>query len=255
LSIEVAERNSKISRNDLCPCGSGKKFKRCCLDAGLLNNRGKKLVRDVISPFEIKDGGEPQVDESFFQQNPIRQLSAQRMIYSDVMDPWVEPMISHWVRQTLSRGEEEERKINATDDPVELIAILKARPDRLHHHLLIGKILERGQVAIPLLIEELPQAQEDCFIELAARILGGSPMNCTYEIERLIQSTPLDAYLLSLLCLVLGIIGGPEALKLLWDRFHFFKEKYPKENYSQGPLLGLWELRDKLPLLCVKSRC
>jgi uncharacterized protein YecA (UPF0149 family) len=25
-------RVSKISRNDLCPCGSGKKFKKCCAD-------------------------------------------------------------------------------------------------------------------------------------------------------------------------------------------------------------------------------
>ena len=24
----------KISRNDLCPCGSGKKYKNCCLDSG-----------------------------------------------------------------------------------------------------------------------------------------------------------------------------------------------------------------------------
>ena len=25
------EHNSKLGRNDLCPCGSGKKFKNCCL--------------------------------------------------------------------------------------------------------------------------------------------------------------------------------------------------------------------------------
>lgn len=24
----------KIGRNDLCPCGSGKKYKHCCLDTG-----------------------------------------------------------------------------------------------------------------------------------------------------------------------------------------------------------------------------
>jgi uncharacterized protein YecA (UPF0149 family) len=24
-------RNGKVGRNDPCPCGSGKKFKRCCL--------------------------------------------------------------------------------------------------------------------------------------------------------------------------------------------------------------------------------
>jgi len=25
-------RTKKIGRNDLCPCGSGKKFKKCCLE-------------------------------------------------------------------------------------------------------------------------------------------------------------------------------------------------------------------------------
>jgi hypothetical protein len=24
--------NDKLGRNDLCPCGSGKKYKRCCMD-------------------------------------------------------------------------------------------------------------------------------------------------------------------------------------------------------------------------------
>jgi uncharacterized protein YecA (UPF0149 family) len=24
----------KLGRNDLCPCGSGKRFKKCCLGAG-----------------------------------------------------------------------------------------------------------------------------------------------------------------------------------------------------------------------------
>jgi len=28
---ELAE---KLGRNDLCPCGSGKRFKRCCLKRG-----------------------------------------------------------------------------------------------------------------------------------------------------------------------------------------------------------------------------
>ena len=28
----------KIGRNDLCPCGSGKKYKNCCLDSGKYEN-------------------------------------------------------------------------------------------------------------------------------------------------------------------------------------------------------------------------
>jgi hypothetical protein len=31
------EKTVKISRNDFCPCGSGFKFKKCCI--GKLNNR------------------------------------------------------------------------------------------------------------------------------------------------------------------------------------------------------------------------
>jgi uncharacterized protein YecA (UPF0149 family) len=28
------ELTEKLGRNDLCPCGSGKKFRRCCLKSG-----------------------------------------------------------------------------------------------------------------------------------------------------------------------------------------------------------------------------
>jgi preprotein translocase subunit SecA len=27
---QVADKDSKVGRNDLCPCGSGKKYKDCC---------------------------------------------------------------------------------------------------------------------------------------------------------------------------------------------------------------------------------
>jgi uncharacterized protein YecA (UPF0149 family) len=28
------ELSEKLGRNDLCPCGSGKRFKKCCLKSG-----------------------------------------------------------------------------------------------------------------------------------------------------------------------------------------------------------------------------
>jgi preprotein translocase subunit SecA len=33
-SVTVRIEN-KVGRNDLCPCGSGKKFKKCCIDKGI----------------------------------------------------------------------------------------------------------------------------------------------------------------------------------------------------------------------------
>lgn len=36
-SVKVRE-HSKIGRNELCPCGSGKKYKNCCLKTGKYEN-------------------------------------------------------------------------------------------------------------------------------------------------------------------------------------------------------------------------
>ena len=30
---QLARKPPKIGRNELCPCGSGKKFKKCCLES------------------------------------------------------------------------------------------------------------------------------------------------------------------------------------------------------------------------------
>lgn len=38
----------KTGRNDLCPCGSGKKFKKCCIDKKDLNV--KIVPRETIKP-------------------------------------------------------------------------------------------------------------------------------------------------------------------------------------------------------------
>ncbi len=43
----VIKEYEKIGRNDQCPCGSGKKYKNCCL------NSGKYEKHHVLSPLEM----------------------------------------------------------------------------------------------------------------------------------------------------------------------------------------------------------
>lgn len=31
---QLVRKHAKVGRNDLCPCGSGKKFKNCCMNSG-----------------------------------------------------------------------------------------------------------------------------------------------------------------------------------------------------------------------------
>jgi hypothetical protein len=67
---------AKISRNDPCPCGSGKKFKKCCLGKELENRRQPKTyhdhclevvdsLRSKILQFMKKGGHDKFIDQAF----------------------------------------------------------------------------------------------------------------------------------------------------------------------------------------------
>lgn len=38
----LIRKHSKTGRNDLCPCGSGKKYKNCCLSKGIFEGLEEK---------------------------------------------------------------------------------------------------------------------------------------------------------------------------------------------------------------------
>ena len=191
------------------------------------------------------DYGEPKVDDDLFARNPWREFTAQRMVYTHMITPQLEELASRLVKQEISRGRDEEKKIIETNNLAGLIEILKQNPDPFNQQLLRRKLLQFREEVVPVLLAELGHIQNDTFVEQAVRIIYMSGINCTAALLKLISS-PIDAYALSLICVLLGLLGSAEALKPLWDRFHFLKEKYPEESFSQGPLIGLYELRNVL---------
>ena len=62
--------HQKVGRNDPCPCGSGKKFKKCCED----KVRHKKFDATIVT------SGDPLLDKAkkigtnFFQKKPLENL-------------------------------------------------------------------------------------------------------------------------------------------------------------------------------------
>jgi len=234
-----------VGRNDPCPCGSGKKYKRCCIDAASAETYPEK-IHPIILVNTVSDYGTPKADEAFFTNNPLplpdEAMSAPRLLYSCLLRPEVEALAGDVARSFISRGKGERSKIERTNNAAGLIAILKQDPDPLNHRVLMDKLLDLREATVPMLIAELGQVQNDCFVEQAIRIIYESKIDCSSALLKLIASSAIDVYALSLICMVLGMMGCQEALKPLWDRFHFFKERYPKENFSQGPWLGLYEL-------------
>jgi hypothetical protein len=50
LHTPAAQRSAKVGRNDPCPCGSGKKYKKCCSETGTLVVAGAGGLSPIRTP-------------------------------------------------------------------------------------------------------------------------------------------------------------------------------------------------------------
>lgn len=78
-SLEVSIVNlHKVGRNDPCPCGSGKKFKKCCLNSQRLDGPSSGLhqidAQDLVPALEESGGCIPEYDP-FVEPDPDQWLA------------------------------------------------------------------------------------------------------------------------------------------------------------------------------------
>ena len=233
-----------IGRNDPCPCSSGKKYKKCCLNKQPEVKPSARAAADDewIAPGEIGDYGPPALSQEFFAANPIVDTTPQGLLNQVMLEPRLMSVATNFVRQQIGRGENEARQIKKTDSAEGLIQIMKESPDPLNHPLLIERILERADAAVPMILAQLAHPQPSGFTELAIQVIYRSEQEAAGELLALVTEPRASAYDLSLICMLLGMVGTETAIKPLWDCFHFFKERFPHRTYLQGPLIGLYEL-------------
>lgn len=55
-NIRQLKKSYKIGRNDPCPCGSGEKYKKCCLKKQENQIQQQKEIRGIINGFTQKSG-------------------------------------------------------------------------------------------------------------------------------------------------------------------------------------------------------
>ena len=244
---------SNTGRNEPCPCGSGKKYKKCCMlvhDVGFCKQlavpKRAKQDDDFILGESVIDYGQPLLNEVFFAANDVHELSAPRLLYSYLFHPEIEGIANKVARQFIDRGKEELKRIEIAKDAEILIGIMRNNPDPLNHKPLIDRLVEQSAQSVPMILQELKEPQNDSFVELAVRILLLSETDCSQEIIDIIKSdNNRKAYVISILCVLLGFYDNEYSEKLLWDYYHCLKFHYPNDTYSDGPLLGLIEIRER----------
>src|SRR4030042_2425889 len=185
---------SNTGRNDPCPCGSGKKYKKCCMSVHNVGISGQIAVSrkgqqdDDFIPIEaIVEYGQPLLDEAFFAENDVHEISAPRLMYSYLLHPEIEGIANKVARQFISRGKKELKCIETAKDTETLIRIIRNNPDPLNHKPLIDRLVEKKLQSVPMILRELKELQNDSFVELSVRILLMSKTDCSEKIIDIIK--------------------------------------------------------------------
>jgi len=109
----------------------------------------------------------------------------------------------------------------------------------------VPAVVEKKETTVPIILNELKKPQSSQFVEISIKILHFSGTDCSNEILEILQKTKLHAYTVSLLCILLGFYGVEEYVEILWKYYHYFKDRYPNETFSDGPLIGLSEIWER----------
>jgi hypothetical protein len=197
-----------------------------------------------VAPGAIGDYGTPDLSEEFFAAHPF-DFSPARILNNIMHAPELATLVNDFVRERIPRGEDELRRIERAESAAELVEIMKRKPDPLNHDAIIWRALELADETVPLILVALEEPQFASFVELAAQIIYRSRRDVSAELLALVARPAPSAHALSLVCMLLGMFGVEQARKPLWDCFHFFRERFPQRHYEQGPLIGLYELKEK----------
>ena len=234
-----------IGRNSPCPCRSGKKYKKCCLEKEIINKT--IITEDHYLPINIIfDYGKANLNDKFFKKNKIEELSSFRFLHMSIAPGFYEVVDDYAKKSNISnRSIGEVNVINSTNNVNDLLKILDDGIDPLNHKILIDKILLFKDEAIPLILDSLNNEVSDEILELLIKIILFSKIDCSDKIVDLILNGNRRAYVVATLCFLLGNIKNKKSTQILWDHFHYFNDNFYDESYSDGPLLGLLEIFEK----------
>ena len=208
----------KIGRNDPCPCGSGKKYKKCCL------NNDEKRIREAKRPHNSEEFFEDEI----MTDNEVDFELDQEGTESDVEESNIdqeerEPFHSKTISKEIPEISEQEQTL--IDEWWRQYKQVKMQPDMVIQHL------ESFFIAHPSLVPNI-EFHHDILFELSSQMVkAGNTEEYVAFMER-IRAEFADSYVKSFVYYDLDIIGYKVAIgkkNEVPEFLNYFKE-YPDHD-------------------------
>lgn len=183
------------------------------------------------------------IKQEIFYKHPLKEFSAARFEYSLYGMPEVEKLANKAFKPD-SNDLRDEAMIEAADTPEELLKCMRKGLLGSNRRKLREKVLAHEVEMKPLIKKRAITNLQDFFIENTLYFFLHCDENCCDWIMEQYDNMHSE-YLKSLLCLVLGFRGDCSAVPFLMEEVERYERWYPNKDYDQGPLLALYELRDR----------
>lgn len=194
---------------------------------------------------EIQDFIDNNLGERFFENNPLKQMSAYRILDITISVDAMDQQIYKELTEDKKKEIKEENRIAENEDDInKLYNMLRKGLNPSTVEIIADKLMNYKDEIMPRMLESLKKSANDCFIESSARILIKAEDNYSKEIAAILSEIKYP-YTKAVMCYVLGKIGSEEHIQTLYNQFISFKRNYKDEEYSEGPLLGIYELKRK----------
>lgn len=199
----------------------------------------KIILRDV-QEFINKN-----LNEEFFKSNVPNELSAFMILDIAISVDSMDEQIYRALPEEKKIEIKAENKIAENEEDIDkLYNMLRKGLNPSTVFIITDKLMRHKELIIPRLIQDLKRSGNDNFVETAARILVKAEDNYSKDIENILSQIKYP-YTQAVMCYVLGKIGKEKHIETVYKYFHAFKENYKNEAYYEGPLVGLYNLKNK----------
>lgn len=184
-----------------------------------------------------------ELSNKYFESHPLKELSAARLVYSLYTMAGVEELVND-IFKPGAKDLLDEAIIDSAVKPEELLQCMRKSISGINRQKLRNKVL-RHEVEMRTLIQRRAITNlQDVFIENTLHFFLHCKENCCDWIIQQYDNMHSE-YLKSMLCLVLGFRGDISAVPFLIKEVERFEHGYPEKSYNQGPLLALYELKER----------
>lgn len=188
------------------------------------------------------------LDKRFFDTHQVPELSAANFFHFSANGA-LPDLFQQFDKMAKENGivtpdnSDERKNIASMTDPESIVNYMRKLKGIDSRHEMIEKVSQYAEATMPLILKRYLTSALEGFIETAGYCFIKNDLQYTLDL-RAHYNEIRNPYAKAVACLVFGMKGMNDEGDFLYEEYEKMRSAYPKESYSDFPLLALHIIND-----------